>query len=97
MKLKRTFLFLALNMPLLLFGQQNPGEHKVTGVVTRGGNQPVQGVSIYVDGQKTSTVTDSLGAFTVYVKDDAKKIQVNSDSLGYGKVKIKGDDRVLIN
>lgn len=62
-KLKRVFLFIALLLPVSALLAQ-AGDGTITGIVKDATGQPLSGVSVTIEGQKSGTTTDATGAYS---------------------------------
>lgn len=71
-------------------------EVKITGKVTSATGEPLAGVSVFVKGSRTGTVTDANGNFSITVPDDAVLV---FSSVGYEtyEVSVKGKTSVTVS
>lgn len=71
-------------------------EVRITGKVTSATGEPLSGVSVFVKGSRTGTVTDANGNFSITVPDDATLV---FSSVGYEnmEVSVKGKTTVTVS
>lgn len=71
-------------------------EVKITGKVTSATGEPLAGVSVFVKGSRTGTVTDANGNFSITVPDDAVLV---FSSVGYEneEVSVRGKTAVTVS
>lgn len=96
--MKPGYLFLLIFFVLLSttsFGQKPPKKLTITGVVLDINQKPVSGAFIFIDNQKTNTVTDEKGFYKIKVSPKAKSISAFTLMNGVSETEIGG--RTLIN
>ena len=69
---------------------------RITGRVTSSSGEPMAGVSVFVKGSRTGTVTDANGNFTISVPDDATLV---FSSVGFEsqEVSVKGKSTINVS
>jgi hypothetical protein len=95
MKLKVFLIILLTVLSTGLNAQKKSARIIITGTVTNAIQDPVVNAMIMIDGQKTSSITDSQGKFRVRVNGNAKTIGIVS--FGNGMIEEQIGGRTEIN
>jgi TonB-dependent SusC/RagA subfamily outer membrane receptor len=89
------FLIFSLLLSTTSFGQKPSKKLTITGVVRDVNQKPVSGVFIFIDNQKTNTVTDDKGFYKIKVSPKARSISAFTLKNGVSETEIGG--RIMIN
>lgn len=89
-------LFIVLFMAMGVYAQSSKQNKKILlqGLVLDNENNPVQNVSVFLDGKNTNVVSDSEGRFKIKVSPKVKVIMVFSLSNGDSEIKYNGEDEL---
>ena len=98
MRIKTLFLvLLSLVCTVSLNAQKTSKRITITGTVLDVSSKPIPNAIIMIDGNRTSSVTDSYGKYRITVKREAKTIGIFTFGLGIKEEEIGGRDKVDFN
>jgi hypothetical protein len=98
MRIKTLFLvLLSLVCTVSLNAQKTSKRITITGTVLDVSSKPIPNAIIMIDGNRTSSVTDSYGKYRITVKREAKTIGIFIFGSGIKEEEIGGRDKVDFN
>lgn len=86
--------FSVLSAQEKLESQKNRKKIPVSGYVRDNSGNPIQGVSIFLDGKKSSIITNSKGYYRIKVKSDVETISAFSLFIGIHEINFTGQERI---